>query len=56
MIVEPINFSERIYSTVDNIVFIRVKEWLGDYIAHKIYLTYCVGSSDECKQSTMLEF
>ena len=47
---------KRFYSKAVNVVFVRVKGSFDTFTTHAIYLTYCVGSSEECKQSTMLEF
>ena len=52
----PVTFVKSFYSKVANIVFVRGEENTGDYTAQAIDLTYCAGSGDECKQSTMLEF
>ncbi len=44
------------YSAVVNLVFVRVKGYLGIFTSHTIDLTYSMGSSNECKKSTMAEF
>jgi hypothetical protein len=43
-------------SKVDNVVWVQLKVFSKKFTAHKIFLEYSQGSTDECKRATMLEF